>query len=174
MFCVSREGSVKKAIRIFIYSTLPLYVLLLVYILFLYSREHYGAVFSFAEYIRYFTNVIPFKSISLYVKALSDGIIETSIVNLFGNLLFFLPMGLYLPCLFKTLRMFSHYTLCMICLLFAVEAAQLLLKTGSFDIDDIILNVTGACFGFFIFRKPVRKLFNTVGSNKKAEPVAAG
>lgn len=149
----------KKAIRIFIYSTLPPYALLLVYILFLYSREHYGSVFSFAEYIRYFTNVIPFKSISLYVKALSDGNIEIPIMNLFGNLLFFVPAGLYLPCLFKALRMFSRYTLCMVCLLFAVEAAQLLLRTGSFDIDDFILNTAGACLGFLIFKKLVQKLF---------------
>lgn len=166
----------KKAAKIAIYSTFPLYVLLLIYALFLYSGRGYGAGFSLSEYIKYCINIIPFKSIVLYVGALfTDSMnIETPIANLLGNLLFFLPMGLYLPCLFGRFRKFGGYIICILCILIAVEAAQLLLRTGSFDIDDIILNAVGACLGFFIFRKPVRKLLGTGGGNKKAESVAAG
>lgn len=39
----------------------------------------------------------------------------------------------------------------MAAMLFAVEAVQVLLRVGSFDIDDVILNIAGAFAGFAIF-----------------------
>lgn len=34
----------------------------------------------------------------------------------------------------------------------SVETIQILLKIGSFDVDDMILNLLGAICGFFIFK----------------------
>lgn len=163
----------KKAVKIIICSTFPLYVLLLIYALFLYSRGSYREYFSFSEYIRNCTNILPFRSILLYVNALFTGSMDISspIANLLGNLLFFLPMGLYLPCLFKRLRRFGGFIICMLCVLLAVEATQLLLRTGSFDIDDVILNIAGAGFGFLIFRKPIKSLFKQREHTAQTEPV---
>ena len=35
---------------------------------------------------------------------------------------------------------------------FGIETAQLLIKVGAFDVDDIFLNTLGGCLGYIIFR----------------------
>ncbi len=43
----------------------------------------------------------------------------------------------------------------------AVEALQLLLQIGVFDIDDFILNLLGAALGYGIWKwKPIQKFIN--------------
>lgn len=82
--------------------------------------------------------------------------IDTPIKNLFGNLLMFLPMGLYLPGFFKHLRALGAFCIWLIALIFVIEATELLLRRGSFDIDDFILNMAGALMGFAIWRGIVK------------------
>ncbi len=139
--------------RILLAASFAGYLLVLVYLMFV-MHGRYWTDLTLWEYIRYNTNLVPFRTIGTYIRALSDNSMnmDTPVKNLLGNLLMFLPMGLYLPGFFKRLRTLGAFCICMVALIFAVEAAELLLRRGSFDIDDFILNMTGALAGFTVFQ----------------------
>lgn len=77
---------------------------------------------------------------------------EAWVKNLFGNIVLFIPLGIWIPWLFRSCRMGFKFTWTVILLLLAVELAQLVLRVGSFDVDDIILNTLGAWIGYIAFR----------------------
>jgi glycopeptide antibiotics resistance protein len=96
-------------------------------------------------------NLIPFKTILPYVGDVSYS--KVAIRNLLGNILLFLPFGLLLPAI-KT-GVDSYKKMFIFSVLFSLffEATQLLLRIGSFDVDDLILNTLGAMLGYFLFNK---------------------
>ena len=132
------------------------YVLFLVYIgiasilLFFSSYRktvRYGENASFTEY-----NLIPFDTIMRYINA--TGSINTSIVvtNLAGNILAFMPLGFFLPLLFKRYMKFWKTTLIVVVSTLTVECLQYFFRVGSFDVDDLILNTVGGILGFVVFK----------------------
>ena len=142
----------KKAAKIIAGITFLIYAALLVYVLFINVRGAWQNI-SLIDYIRWPSNIVPLKTIIFYIGALFDGSmnIQTPIYNLFGNLLMFLPMGIYLPDFFNKLRRFGRFSICMAVLLLLIEIVQVLLMRGSFDIDDMILNIAGAWVGFALW-----------------------
>ncbi len=102
------------------------------------------------------TNFVPFETILLYIRALKYDYIGASIplANLTGNVLLFMPMAFFLPCLFRSMRVWWRFTVLMLALLLAVECLQLILCCGSCDIDDVILNLAGTQAFYFILRIP--------------------
>jgi glycopeptide antibiotics resistance protein len=106
------------------------------------------------EYIRYSSNIVPFKTINTYLKAMADGSmnIDIPVKNLAGNVILFFPMGIYLPLFFRKTNKAGIFFMSMIAMLFIVEAIQLVTRRGSFDIDDFILNILGAFIGFGIMK----------------------
>ena len=125
------------------------------------SRGYTWADLSLVEYIKRSSNFVPFKTISTYITAMFNGSmnIDIPIRNLLGNLIMFLPMGIYLPYYIKKINKVSGFTILMIILLFIIEVIQVVTKRGSFDIDDFILNMLGALIGFGIWKmKVVQKL----------------
>lgn len=99
-------------------------------------------------------NLIPFRTIGGYIKAIFDGSMNLNIPleNLFGNLLMFLPMGCYLPFFIRKIDSLKKYLWRMFPIFFSIEIAQFLTKRGSFDIDDLILNLLGAILGYILWR----------------------
>ena len=78
-------------------------------------------------------------------------------VNLLGNVAVFVPLWIFLPHLFKSQRnvlMFLMTVSLSICL---IEGLQLLTRRGALDIDDLILNVPGACLGWLLWKLWNRK-----------------
>lgn len=75
-----------------------------------------------------------------------------SIANLLGNLFVLFPLGFFLPALFSRQRSFWLFLLTVILLVILIELAQLLTRRGALDIDDLILNVPGACLGWLGWR----------------------
>jgi glycopeptide antibiotics resistance protein len=141
----------------FIFYLLALIMLLFVGVMFVGTRGYVWTDISLIEYIRSSSNFVPFKTISIYITAMFDGSLNISIAikNLFGNLIMFLPMGIYLPYYIKKLSKVGKFTLSMIILLFVVEATQLVTRRGRFDIDDFILNILGALAGFSIWKAKI-------------------
>ena len=89
------------------------------------------------------------------VKAANNSIPRgTAMLNVIGNLIAFFPMGCYLPCLFRKMRKPLPIFLLIFGILIAVELLQPILCIGVFDIDDIILNISGAAAGFGIVSIP--------------------
>ena len=143
----------------FLFYLLALVMLLFVGVMFVGTRGHIWTDISLIEYIRSSSNFVPFNTISTYITAMFDGSlnISISIKNLFGNLIMFLPMGIYLPYYIKKINKVGRFTLSMIILLFVIEATQLVTRRGSFDIDDFILNIVGALVGFGIWKTKIVK-----------------
>ena len=143
----------RKAFKIFVAGTFVVYVLVLFRLVFMGSRGFWRDM-SIWEYAMARMNLVPFKTITGYIKAIINNSMNLSIplMNLFGNLLMFLPMGMYLPLLFKKLDSWKKYLIAIIAMLLGVELVQLLTKLGSFDIDDLILNMSGAVIGFALWK----------------------
>lgn len=107
------------------------------------------------------TNFVPLRTIRLYVRCLLYDFIGTTIPmsNLMGNVLLFMPMAFFLPCLFSGMRTMWKFIVLMVALLSAVEAMQLILCCGSCDVDDVILNLAGTLLIYGVMRiPPVKRL----------------
>ena len=71
--------------------------------------------------------------------------------NLFGNILPFIPFGFLLPKAFKSCAsFFKVFFLGLLSIVF-IELFQLFSKLGSFDVDDIILNMISIIIGYIIY-----------------------
>ncbi|MCR1898615.1 VanZ family protein [Irregularibacter muris] len=152
----------KKVIKVifgisFIFYLLALVMLLFVGVMFVGIRGHIWTDLSLIEYIRSSSNFVPFKTISTYITAMFDGSLNVAIPikNLLGNLIMFLPMGIYLPYYVKKINKIGGFILLMIIMLLAIEVTQLVTRRGSFDIDDFILNMAGALIGFGIWKTKI-------------------
>lgn len=111
---------------------------------------------NYWEQVKGNINWIPFRTIMLYVRLLkrthSLTFIRLAVVNLIGNVVMFIPLGLLLPKAFDKLQSgwrFFFSVLLGICL---IEFVQLFTLVGICDVDDLILNVAGAGIGFLILR----------------------
>jgi len=69
-----------------------------------------------------------------------------------GNLVMLLPLGIYIPLLFPKLTGF--FKVFIICLLvsISIELMQLITSVRSTDIDDVILNTSGAIVGYLVYK----------------------
>lgn len=104
---------------------------------------------SSKEYIFEHINLIPFKTIIGYIKYNN---IKFIIINIIGNLVAFMPMGLFMPLIFNKINNVFKFVLSVGLFVIIIEVLQLILLTGSLDIDDLILNVSGALIVYYLFR----------------------
>jgi len=107
------------------------------------------------------TNFIPFETVLLYIRAIEHNYIgmEIPLSNLVGNMLLFMPMAVFLPCLFRPMRKFWLFLLVMAFVLAAIEGLQFLLSCGSCDVDDVFLNLIGTTLVYAVLKIPaVRRL----------------
>jgi len=131
-----------------------LYIAVLFLLLFVRHRGSWWMNLTPFEYAGMHMNLVPFKTIGGYVKAVFDGTMNLNIPleNLFGNLLMFLPMGCYLPFFLPKIDSLKKFLWRMFPIFFLIEIAQFLTKRGSFDIVDLILNLIGAIVGYLLWR----------------------
>ena len=146
--------NLKKWIRPLFWIAFAVYCLALFYILFLNARYHRYQGESLFDYIRFSVNLKPLKTIIEYIAmAERDSyFISLAVRNIVGNLILFLPMGIFLPTLFRKMRHLWKTMLCIFLMILSAELIQLFLRLGIFDIDDFILNMLGAFLGYFIFQ----------------------
>lgn len=119
-------------------------VLFLYYIWMLLNLLFFDAAFGRGD-MHYGVNLKPFYTIQNYLKAYNRGYIpEIALINLLGNLAAFAPMGFFLPGLFRWQGNLLLFLPTMTFGIAAVELTQVVTACGSGDIDDLILNLTGA------------------------------
>lgn len=97
-------------------------------------------------------NIIPLKTIKnmiLYRKFYTP---EIFFINLAGNVLMFIPLGFFLPIISKKMRSFKIVFASCFFIILTAELLQLIFNVGSFDVDDIILNMLGCIIGYGIYR----------------------
>ena len=97
-------------------------------------------------------NLIPFKTITQYISLLDNEAFRThAIINLVGNVLVFVPLGYFLPKIWKGFRLLFVTILTVAMLMIVVEFLQYATGLGSCDVDDLILNVAGTLIGYLIW-----------------------
>ena len=93
-------------------------------------------------------NVVAFHTISIYLANASD---PFWILQAIGNVLFLLPIGLLGPYAFPALDRWWRIFALALLISVAVEVAQLWIPDRSADVDDVLLNVSGALVGYLAF-----------------------
>ena len=102
-------------------------------------------IVTFQDEVSWSTNnFIPFREILRYNIGS-----RLFIKNVLGNMLLFLPFGLFTSYLLDNKRPLLTVVLTLIASL-SIEGVQLMIGRV-FDVDDIILNVLGGTFGFYLY-----------------------
>ena len=73
------------------------------------------------------------------------------ILNFAGNVIAFIPFGYLLPKMVKKKPRLFHTVLFSFEFSLLVELTQLISRTGSFDVDDLILNTFGGLIGYIVY-----------------------
>ena len=115
---------------------------------------------DYEEQLRANINLTPLYTIKNYLRVVlkrtNDDALLHCIINLGGNVLLFVPAGVLLPKLRPKQRNFFRFIATCTGIMFFIEVLQLFTLLGSFDIDDLILNLAGMTLGFIgyhLFRK---------------------
>ena len=135
---ISDKRKVKKnsEIIVFIY-----------YIIFIFNMVMFA---RFRNVVGY--NLIPFKSI---IEIINNSSIYAIIINIFGNLLIFVPLEYFIIELFNVKKILPNFLISVGSILL-IEILQYIFKVGIFDVDDIILDVFGMML-FYTYWKGRRK-----------------
>jgi glycopeptide antibiotics resistance protein len=130
----------KKGLRIGYWAILIVYLLLLISIVFM-GRDSIRSI-----------NVIPFASIKEFIFV-DNGVggIRMVDMNLWGNIVMFIPAGIYII-LENANKTISKNIMSVMAASLLIEVVQFVFKRGAFDIDDIILNTLGGIIGIFIYQ----------------------
>lgn len=137
----------QKVFRTLGYILFIIYCMALVY--FMFFSDFYGRTQIAQEY---HYNLRPFKEIVRFVRHWKRIGGFRAFLNLGGNIIGFIPMGIFLPALFDKCKKSWVAFLYGFEMSLFIECLQLIFKVGSFDVDDIILNTLGVVFGYIVFQ----------------------
>ncbi|RFU66886.1 VanZ family protein [Bacillus sp. V59.32b] len=137
-----KNNKLKMVLMASSYLLFSIYLLLLIYLLFF---GFYRQSVTVQDY-----NLVPFKTIMMYISHSSQFNPGILFNNLAGNVLAFMPLGFFIPLLlnreFTVLKIiFLTFTVSL-----SVECVQYYYQIGGFDVDDIILNTIGGMAGFWV------------------------
>lgn len=118
------------------------YLILLVHFL-LFSEE-------FGRYVRdgYSYNLVPFKEIKRFYKYRRLVGMKAFLINTAGNVACFMPFGFFFSVICEKGKKWYNTVLAAFLFSLTMEVVQLVLKVGSFDVDDMFLNTLGGALGF--------------------------
>ncbi|MFS0784269.1 VanZ family protein [Bacillus sp. 1P06AnD] len=128
----------KKTIHILYWIILCFYLFLLVDTVF-FARDSMRSV-----------NFVPFHMISQNILV-DDGVqFKWADMNVWGNILMFVPAGIYIMLHGKSLSVWRNL-LHIIGLSITIEVIQFICARGATDIDDVILNAIGGFLGIIVY-----------------------
>ena len=131
-----------------------LYIMLLITVIF-FKYGSMGSLMLLQETNRTLRgNFIPLKTIIFYCRTSN---IDITIRELLGNVIAFAPMGFLMPLLFNRIKGVVKVSIISFTISLFFELIQLITNLGSFDVDDMILNTSGALIGFMVY-KAIRNL----------------
>lgn len=104
------------------------------------------------SYLNTSFNIIPFNTIDLFIKGYINGYVSFNsfLVNIVGNFLAFMPYAIFFPLIFKNMNKYYKFLLTMMSIIIIIEVLQFVTMSGSFDIDDLILNLLGTSLIYFM------------------------
>lgn len=104
---------------------------------------------NFEYYIKNSFNIVPFVTIARYSPKYTS--LSVFSLNIIGNLIALMPLLFFLNIFLKNKLKFQEACLVGVLASLSIEVAQLITLSGSFDIDDIILNTLGIVIAYFVF-----------------------
>ena len=96
-------------------------------------------------------NLKPFVEIRRFWMYREQVGLSAFFMNIFGNVIGFIPLGFILPVISRRCRSGFLIVLSGFSLSLCVETIQLVTRVGCFDVDDLILNTAGAAAGYVLF-----------------------
>ncbi len=132
-----------------------IFILAVFYFLAVLSYTLWDPLFNRVVPVSLRVQLIPFKTIFTYSLALFTGSksLFTIFLNLVGNFCIFMPMVFFLIYLFPSLKEKSRVILVIFLTVLGIECTQLIFAVGTFDVDDLILNVLGSYVFFRILSR---------------------
>jgi len=116
-------------------------------------------------YIKYSFNLVPFSTIKLFITGYINNYVnfKNFAINIFGNLFILMPYGMFIPLMIKKINKYYKFLILMIVFVVVIEVLQFVTLSGSCDIDDLILNVSGASIIYLICKiKIVKMIINKI------------
>ncbi len=134
---------------------LIIYTLLMIWLLFG-QRIGRDTALTYWDRVRSNTNFVPLFTVKKYIWVLTNSssnyLIRHAFINLVGNVIMFVPLGVLTPFVWTKLRIFWKWLFYTVLTIICIEVIQLFTLLGSCDIDDLILNIIGAVIGYGIFK----------------------
>ena len=133
-----------------------LFVLYCAVMLWLLFGRSYGWVdgLNYKQMLQQNINLTPLLTIRNYWNTMLHSTdhqkFQHCMINLVGNVVLFIPAGWLLPRLWRRFRNFFLFILTCAVSIFLIETLQLFTLLGSFDVDDIILNLSGMLLGYLV------------------------
>lgn len=140
-----------KSMKSFLFYTIFLFYIYLLLDLLIFKYISPMELFDSNRYFMRDVNLIPFHTISNYLFGGFDVSWSVASSNVFGNILIFIPLGIYLYILKKNMKL-STSLLWIFLTSLSAEMIQYILGVGSSDIDDIILNFSGGAIGILLYK----------------------
>ncbi|MDD6466801.1 MAG: VanZ family protein [Erysipelotrichaceae bacterium] len=115
------------------------------------------------EYFEATANIVPLRMIRIYWYGLQNGMITLAdyCMNIVGNFIVAMPFAFFLPMFSKKMKQWIPFSLTIFCFILLIECLQVVTMTGWFDVDDLLLNVSGAILMFGCLKLPgVKTVFN--------------
>ncbi len=119
-----------------------------------YISQCYASFDSWKQEVLWNLNFMPFR----FIFDVHGYTPVTWCKNVIGNILLFVPAGPFLLYLFPKVRAwsFKKYALIMAAAIAGIESFQLFFMCGHCDIDDLVLNLFGACLGFQVTKQVLK------------------
>jgi glycopeptide antibiotics resistance protein len=115
-------------------------------------------------YLENYVNLIPCHSIyTVYIKGFINGYVSPyyMVINLLGNVCMLMPLSLLLPAAMRAARRWFIFLPILLGTILGIELLQLWFMRGSCDVDDLLLNFSGAAALYFLMRiPPVRRFLH--------------
>ena len=140
----------------FLYFVFFAYVAVMLWLLFGRSNQYIEGV-DYVQQLKGNMSLKPFYTIRNYFYVVthhshSSSLYRHCMINLLGNVVLFIPAGIFLPMLWKKLRNFFLFFLVCFLSIALVEGLQLVTLLGSCDVDDLILNLAGMILGYIFYQ----------------------
>ncbi|MBR4881932.1 MAG: VanZ family protein [Clostridia bacterium] len=151
----------KRNFKISLWIILALYTLFALWLLFVRDRGNSGM--SIPEHFARYSNLLPLETIIHDIKQMAMGKnVSFYIRNFFGNTMLIFPFGLFLPFLCDRYKSAKRIFVLFVLVIISVELTQLLLRVGSVDTDDLLINVAGGMAGYGINRLICTKTLDNI------------
>lgn len=125
------------------------YVLFISYSILMLWEVFIGPYRSYSGVRRY--NIVPLKTILSFIINANHYTTWIVFINLAANIITFIPLGFFLPWLFKSINSLKKTLIYCFSIILFIEIMQFVLNVGIFDVDDIILNMIGSLIGFMFY-----------------------